>query len=83
MTKAAEDVVDRISQPGFQYSKVEVLLYNLCQKGGYTKDLFSFSMPEATGKVMGGLDAINGREGGVRCIWRVSQPIWIREHGGR
>lgn len=63
MTKAAMEAVERVYLPGFKYSKAEVLLVNLCQKGEYTEDLFSVSQPEATEKVMGVLDAINGRWG--------------------
>jgi len=36
MTKAAVDAVDRVFRPRFKYSKAEVLLVNLCQKGEYT-----------------------------------------------
>jgi len=54
MTKAAVEAVDRIYRSGFKYSKAEVLLVDLCQKGEYTEDLFSISRPEATEKVMGG-----------------------------
>ena len=63
MTTAAVDAVDRIYRPGFKYSKAEVLLVSVCQKGEYTEDLFSISQPVATEKVMGVLDAINGRWG--------------------
>lgn len=34
---------------------------NLFQKGEYTDDLYSNSQPESTEKVIGVLDAINGR----------------------
>lgn len=63
MTKAAVDAVDRVYRLGFKYSKAEVLLVNLRQKGECTEDLFSISQPVATEKVMGVLDAINGRWG--------------------
>jgi DNA polymerase V len=63
ITKAAVEAVDRIFRPGFKYSKAEVLLVNLCQKGEYTEDLFSTAQPIATEKVMGALDAINGKWG--------------------
>jgi DNA polymerase V len=43
------------------HREAEVLLVNPCQKDEYTEDLFSISQPEATEKVMGVLDAINGR----------------------
>ncbi|VVM76614.1 hypothetical protein PS673_02056 [Pseudomonas fluorescens] len=53
-------------------------MVNLCQKGEYTEDLFSVSQPEATEKVMGVLDAINGRWG--RATMRLASvptdPDW-------
>lgn len=67
MIKAAVEVVDRVYRPGFKYSKNEVLLVNLCQKGDYTEDLFCISQPVATEKVMGVLDAINGRWTAGQC----------------
>jgi DNA polymerase V len=36
LTKAAVDALDRVFRPGFNYSKAEVLLLNLCQPGEYT-----------------------------------------------
>lgn len=63
MTKAAVDAVDRVFRPSFKYSKAEVLLVNLCQKGEYTEDLFSITQPVASEKVMGVLDSINERWG--------------------
>jgi DNA polymerase V len=55
-----------------------VLLVNLCQKGEYTEDLFSVSQPEATEKVMGVLDAINGRwgRGTMRLASVPNDPDW-------
>jgi DNA polymerase V len=78
MTKAAVEAVDRVFRPGFKYSKAEVLLVNLCQKGEYTEDLFSISQPEATEKVMGVLDAINGRwgRGTMRLASVPTDPDW-------
>lgn len=72
MTKAAVEAVDLVYRPGFKYSKAKVLVVRLCQKGDYTDDLFSVSQPEATEKVMGVLDAINGRwgRGGTACCQR-------------
>lgn len=63
MTKAAVDAGDRVFRSGFKYGKAELLLVNLCEGGEYTEDLFSISQPEAAEKVMGVLDAINGRWG--------------------
>lgn len=78
MTKAAAEAVDRVFRPGFKYSKAEVLLVNLCQKGEYTDDLFSISQPVATEKVMGVLDAINGRwgRGTMRIASVPTDPDW-------
>lgn len=63
MTKAAVEAVDRVFRPGFKFSKSEVLLLGLCQKGEFTDDLFAISQPVATEKVMGVLDSINERWG--------------------
>ena len=61
MPKAAVEAVDRVFRPGFKYSKAEVLLVNICQKGEYTEDLFSITQPVASEKVMGVSDSINER----------------------
>ena len=70
--------VGRVFRLGFNYSKAELLLLNLCQKGESTDDLFSISQPEAPEKVMGVLDAINGRWGrGTMRFASVSvDPDW-------
>lgn len=61
MTKAAVEAVDRVYRPRLKNSKDDVLLINLYQKGEYIDDLYSSSQPVATEKIMGTLDAINGR----------------------
>ncbi|MNR26676.1 DNA polymerase V subunit UmuC [compost metagenome] len=78
MTKAAVEAVDRVFRPGFKYSKAVLLLVNLCRRGEYTEDLFSISQPEATEKVMGVLDAINGRwgRGAMRLASVSTDPDW-------
>lgn len=78
MTKAAVEAVERVYRPGLKYSKAEVLLVSLCQKGDYTDDLFSISQPQATEKVMGVLDAINGRwgRGTLRVASVPTDPDW-------
>lgn len=43
LTKAAIGALDQIFRVGFNYSKAEVLLLNLCQRGEFTDDLFSTS----------------------------------------
>jgi DNA polymerase V len=78
MTRAAVEAVDRVFRPGFKFSKAEVLLVNLCRKGEFTEDLFSISQPAATEKVMGVLDAINGRwgRGTMRLASVPTDPDW-------
>lgn len=78
MTKAAVDAVDRIFRRGFNYSKAEVLLLSLCQKGECTENLFSVSQPVATERVMGVLDAINGKwgRGTMRLASVPTDPDW-------
>lgn len=78
MKKAAVEAVDRVFRPGFKYSKAEVLLVNLSQKGQYTEDFFAISQPVATENVMGLLDAINGRwgRGTMRLASVPTNPEW-------
>jgi hypothetical protein len=54
MTRMAVETMDRIFRPGLRYSKVEVLLLNLCQHGEHTDDLFAESQPEKSQRLMGG-----------------------------
>lgn len=63
LTRSAVDAVDQIFQVGFNYSKAEVMLMNLCQPGEYTDDLFAVSQPAEATRVMSVLDEINGRWG--------------------
>lgn len=74
----AVDALDQLLRPGFKYSKAEVLLLNLCQRGEYTDDLFAASQPANTSKVMTILDQINNRWGrGTPCAASVPlNPEW-------
>lgn len=63
LTQAAVGALDRIFRPGFKYSKAEVMLLNLCQRGEYTDDLFDKSQPAEATRVMAVLDQINERWG--------------------
>jgi DNA polymerase V len=78
LTKAAVDALERVYRPGFNYSKAEVLLLNLCQPGEYTDDLFAVSQPTEATKVMAVLDQINGRwgRGTLRAASVPSHPDW-------
>ncbi len=78
LTKAAVDALDRAFRPGFNYSKAEVLLLNLCQPGEYTDDLFAASQPADATRVMTVLDQINQRwgRGTLRSASVPSHPDW-------
>ena len=78
LTKAAVDALDRVFRPGFNYSKAEVMLLNLCQPGEYTDDLFAISQPAEATKVMAVLDQINGRwgRGTLRAAGVPKNPDW-------
>lgn len=78
LTAAAVDALDRVFRPGFNYSKAEVLLLNLCQPGEYTDDLFAPSQPADATRVMTVLDQINQRwgRGTLRSASVPSHPDW-------
>ena len=78
LTKAAVDALDHVYRPGFNYSKAEVMLLNLCQPGEYTDDLFAISQPAEATKVMAVLDQINGRwgSGTLRSASVPGNPEW-------
>ena len=78
LTRAAVDAVDQVFRPGFNYSKAEVLLLNLCQPGEFTEDLFAASQPGESTRLMGVLDEINGRwgRGTLRSASVPSNPDW-------
>lgn len=78
LTGAATDAVERIFRPGYQYSKAEVMLLDLCQPGEFTEDLFARSQPGEASKVMSVLDTINGRwgRGTLRLASVPATPEW-------
>ena len=78
LIKLAVDALDRLFRPGFNYSKAEVMLLNLCQPGEYTDDLFATSQPAEASRVMAVLDQINGRwgRGTVRAASVPINPVW-------
>lgn len=63
MTRAANEVVNRLFRPEFKYSKAEVLLLDLRQPGEFTDDMFAASQLASAERMMGGLDEINTRWG--------------------
>jgi len=63
ITRAAIAGLEHVYRAGFSFSKAEVLLMDLRQRGEYTDDLFADTQPEASERVMGVLDAINAKWG--------------------
>lgn len=78
LIQAAVGALDRIFRPGFQYSKAEVLLLNLCQPGEYTDDLFAMYQSTNATRVMTVLDKINERwgRGTLRSASVPADPEW-------
>lgn len=78
LTKAAVGALDRVFRPGFKYSKAEVLLMGLCQRGEYTDDLFAAAQPAEATRVMTVLDEINSRwgRGTLRAASVPTDPSW-------
>ncbi|MFP8003912.1 Y-family DNA polymerase [Pseudomonas aeruginosa] len=73
MTQAANQALTRIFRNGYAYSKVGVLLTNLCQAEGYTPDMFAEPPRKNVGKLMETIDLLNARfgRGAVRVgtVW--------------
>lgn len=63
ITKSAVEGLEALYRPGFAFSKAEILLLDLRQRGEFTDDLFAPAQPAATERVMGVLDTINARWG--------------------
>jgi DNA polymerase V len=78
LTAAALAGLGRVFREGYNYSKAEILLLDLCQRGEYTADLFAATQPEASERVMSVLDEINAKWGrGTLRPGRVtSSPEW-------
>lgn len=78
LTRAAVEAVGQVFRAGFNYSKAEVMLLNLCQPGEYTDDLFAVSQPAEATRVMTVLDEINERwgKGTLRSASVPDNPDW-------
>lgn len=63
ITRAVIAGLEHVYREGFAFSKAEVLLMDLRQRGEYTDDLFTETQPAASERVMGVLDAINAKWG--------------------
>lgn len=78
LTRFATDALRQVFRPGFKYSKAEVLLLDLRQRGEYTEDFFAGAPSADACKVMSILDEINGRwgRGTLRPAIVPTYPEW-------
>lgn len=63
ITQAALAGVDLLYRNGFAFSKAEVLLLDLRQRGEFSDDMFAATQPAASEHVMAVLDSINAKWG--------------------
>jgi len=63
ISKALTDGLVHVFRTGYAYSKAEVMLLDLRQRGEFTDDLFATTQPASAEKVMQVLDAINSKWG--------------------
>lgn len=70
--------MERVFREGFRYSTAEVLLLDLSQPNEITGDLFAAAQSVASEKLMGVLDAVNGRwgRGTMRLASVPVDPSW-------
>lgn len=73
LTRVAMRGVEQIYRKGFAYSKAEVMLLDIRQRGEFTDDLFTPSQPERSDAVMATMDKIN-RRWGHTCIRAAAVP---------
>ncbi|MCE7776430.1 translesion error-prone DNA polymerase V subunit UmuC [Pseudomonas aeruginosa] len=78
ITKTASAGLELIFRAGFAFSKAEILLLDLRQRGEFTDDLFVATPPMAAERVMGVMDAINARwgRGTMRPAGVPAKPDW-------
>ncbi|WP_417775284.1 translesion error-prone DNA polymerase V subunit UmuC [Stutzerimonas xanthomarina] len=78
LAAAAIRGLDAIYRPGYAYSKAEVLLQDLRQRGEFTADLFAQAPRPGADRLMAVVDRINAREGrgSVRLGRIPAAPAW-------
>lgn len=78
ITKAVAAGLGQAFKAGYAYSKAEVLLLDLRQRGEFTDDMFALAQPAAAEKVMQVLDSINAKwgKGTVRPGGVPAAPEW-------
>ncbi|MGY3284358.1 hypothetical protein ACVW05_001949 [Pseudomonas fulva] len=70
--------MERVFREGFRYSMAQVLLLDLSQPNEITGHLFAAAQPVVSEKLMGVLDAVNGRwgRGTMRLASVPADPSW-------
>ncbi|HFF2129146.1 translesion error-prone DNA polymerase V subunit UmuC [Pseudomonas aeruginosa] len=78
LAAAAVRGLDAIYRPGYAYSKAEVLLMDLCQRGEFTVDMFAATPRPGADRLMAVVDRINAQEGrGTVRLGRIpAAPKW-------
>ncbi|WGK63498.1 translesion error-prone DNA polymerase V subunit UmuC (plasmid) [Halopseudomonas sp. SMJS2] len=78
VTRYALAGLDHVFREGYSYSKAEILLLDLRQRGEFTDDLFAEVQPEVSERVMGVLDEINQKwgRGTLRSARIPIAPAW-------
>ncbi|WP_339514981.1 translesion error-prone DNA polymerase V subunit UmuC [Pseudomonas sp. RL_15y_Pfl2_60] len=78
ITKAAVDGLGEAFKEGYAFSKAEVLLLDLRQRGEFTDDMFAITQPAASEKVMHVMDSINAKwgKGTMRPAGVPVTPAW-------
>lgn len=78
ITRALVEGLTHVYRDGYAYSKAEVLLMDLRQRGEFTDDLFAATQPAKSEKVMQVLDTINAKwgRGALRPGGVPAMPDW-------
>jgi DNA polymerase V len=78
ITKAAIAGLQHVFRNGYAYSKAEILLLDLRQRGEFTDDMFATTQPAAAEQVMTVLDQINSKwgRGTLRPAGVPTAPEW-------
>jgi DNA polymerase V len=78
ITRAAIAGLQHVFRDGYAYSKAEILLLDLRQRGEFTDDMFASTQPAAAEQVMAVLDQINSKwgRGTLRPAGVPAAPEW-------